>query len=106
MENVTTRRFINIRKSNPSSNPHWVIVDAVYAGDYKVKIWFIDGATKIVDLEQVVFATTSEIFTPLQNKDFFAEVTFEEELGTITWDTGADFAPEFLYENGTDFTHT
>ncbi|NEP58195.1 MAG: DUF2442 domain-containing protein, partial [Symploca sp. SIO2G7] len=43
---------------------------------------------------------TGDVFVPLQDEQFFSQVRFDEELGTITWSNGADFAPEFLYELG------
>nr|WP_081178491.1 DUF2442 domain-containing protein [Rickettsia bellii] len=33
---------------------------------------------------------------PLKDKNLFARVTLDEELQTIAWSNGADFAPEFL----------
>lgn len=79
------------------------VEDAVYVGDYKVKLWFWDGSVKIVDLQEPVFKKRlGDVFVPLQDQQFFAQVRYDEELGTITWSNGADFAPEFLYEAGID----
>ncbi|WP_341792326.1 hypothetical protein [Rickettsia endosymbiont of Gonocerus acuteangulatus] len=36
------------------------------------------------------------VFEPLKDKNLFARVTLDEELQTIVWSNGADFAPEFL----------
>ncbi|MCC8370740.1 MAG: DUF2442 domain-containing protein [Rickettsia endosymbiont of Stiretrus anchorago] len=33
---------------------------------------------------------------PLKDKNLFARVTLDEELQTIAWSNGADFAPKFL----------
>lgn len=37
------------------------------------------------------------MFNPLQNKKVFASVKLDRDLDTITWENGADLAPEFLY---------
>ncbi|NEP10230.1 MAG: DUF2442 domain-containing protein [Symploca sp. SIO2C1] len=93
----------NPKKSDHFNGLHWVVEDAVYAGEYKVKVWFRDGSVKIVDLKEPVFKErTGDVFVPLQDEQFFSRVRFDEELGTITWSNGADFAPEFLYEAGID----
>jgi hypothetical protein len=39
-----------------------------------------------------------EIFEPLRDEAFFAQVVFHPELHTLVWPNGADFAPEFLRE--------
>ena len=36
--------------------------------------------------------------SPLNDKALFAELFLDEELETIVWPNGADFAPEFLYQ--------
>ena len=92
------------KKSDPlNCDLYWNIVDGVYAGDYRVKLWFRDGSIKIVDLEKRLFQEKpGNVFLPLRDKDYFAEVMLSEEIGTIVWANGADFAPEYLYENGKD----
>ena len=37
------------------------------------------------------------VFEPLRDPAFFAQVTLDEELGTIGWPNGADVAPETLH---------
>lgn len=40
-----------------------------------------------------------EVFEPLKDISQFQEFVFDSELRTIVWpSTGADLAPEFLYE--------
>lgn len=91
----------NQRRLDHSSDLYWDIVDAVYLGDYKVKLWFYDGTIKIVDLEARLFCDNpGTVFLPLRDKEVFATVRLDEELGTIVWANGADLAPEFLYELG------
>jgi hypothetical protein len=70
------------------------LVSAKYLEDYKVEIEFDSGEQKIVDLET---SLTGEVFEPLKNKDYFKTVKLDPFLRTITWDNGADFAPEYLY---------
>jgi hypothetical protein len=37
------------------------------------------------------------MFEPLKDKAIFSKVKVDEDLETITWENGADLAPEFLY---------
>jgi hypothetical protein len=69
------------------------VVDARYAGDYKLYLCFSDGSEGEVDLEQEL---EGEIFEPLKDKAYFRKFTLDPELHTVTWPNGADFAPEFL----------
>jgi hypothetical protein len=39
-----------------------------------------------------------EVFEPLKDPQVFRKFKIDEELNTITWPSGADLAPEFLYD--------
>lgn len=71
------------------------LVNAKYSVEYRVWLQFEDGSQGEVDLKDELWG---EIFEPLQNKEFFKAVRFDPDLNTITWDNGADFSPEFLYQ--------
>lgn len=69
--------------------------EATYQGDYRVRLKFADGAEGEVDLAGELWG---QIFEPLKQKSLFAQFSLNDELGTIVWPNGADFAPEFLYQ--------
>ncbi|MBF0233069.1 MAG: DUF2442 domain-containing protein [Desulfamplus sp.] len=69
------------------------VIHAKYINDYKVWLAFNDGAEGEIDLSSELYG---EIFEPLQDKDFFK--SFRLEGHTLSWNNGADFAPEFLRE--------
>lgn len=70
--------------------------EAEYKGDYRIWLKFADGVEGEIDFEKELWG---EIFQPLKNKARFSEFRFDEELETIVWPNGADFAPEFLYQH-------
>ena len=70
------------------------VIEAKYIDDYRVWLLFNDGAKGEVDLSPELFG---ELFEPLKDKRLFS--SFKLEGHTISWDNGADFAPEFLREN-------
>ncbi|MEO5369143.1 MAG: DUF2442 domain-containing protein [Magnetococcus sp. DMHC-1] len=69
------------------------ITDVKYLGDYRLWLRFDNGASGMVELESELWG---EMFVPLKDKTSFASVRVDQELGTIAWANGADFAPEFL----------
>lgn len=71
------------------------IIDARHAGDYRVWLRFADGLTGEIDLERELWGPA---FEHLKDAAEFARLRFDPELGTIVWPNGADFAPEFLYD--------
>ncbi len=73
------------------------VKEANYIENYSIALTFSDGLKKVVDLEKELWG---KVFEPLKNRDFFK--TFSLNPFTIEWANGADFAPEFLYEIGTE----
>jgi hypothetical protein len=69
------------------------ITSAKYAGDFSVWLRFNDGLEGTVDLSRDL---AGEVFEPLRDMAYFAQVELHPELHTLVWPNGADFAPEFL----------
>jgi len=70
------------------------VKDAKYLEDYKVEVEFNNGEKGIVDLSNDLYG---EVFAPLKDKNLFSKIKVDKDLETITWENGADFAPEYLY---------
>ena len=71
------------------------LIEAKYVGEYRVWLKFSNGVEGEVDLESELWG---EMFLPLKDKSRFAELSLDKELKTLVWPNGADFAPEFLYQ--------
>ena len=56
---------------------------------------FNDGKRRRVDLAPQI--RKGRIYEPLQDPAYFAKAFIEGD--TVAWPNGADFAPEFLYED-------
>lgn len=69
------------------------VVEARYLGGYALWLRFSDGAEGEIDLEGELWG---EVFEPLKNRAYFAQVRLDPELDTVAWPNGADLAPEFL----------
>ena len=69
------------------------VVKAEYVDGYRVKLWFKNNVTKVVDLKP---SLKGEVFEPLKDIDFFKRFTVK--YNTIEWENGADFAPEYLFD--------
>lgn len=70
----------------------WV-TKAKHIKDHQIELEFNDGSSGIVDLKNHL---NKPIFTPLNDITYFKN--FKLNSWTIEWENGADFAPEFLYE--------
>ncbi len=70
------------------------VTSAKYLEDYKIKVSFNNGRKGIADLSS---ALKGKQFELLKNKIEFANFSVDNELGTIVWSNGADFAPEFIF---------
>ena len=71
------------------------VIDANYVNNYILHIRFSDGSEGEVDFENEL---NGEIFELLKDISYFRKFTVNQELHTVVWQNGADFAPEFLYE--------
>lgn len=78
------------------------VIDAEPLGSHRLLLRFEDGAEGELD-----FSTESwqGVFAPLEDPAYFARVEVDQELGTIVWPNGADFAPESLHRWVTEQRH-
>ncbi|NWF66481.1 MAG: DUF2442 domain-containing protein [Campylobacterales bacterium] len=70
------------------------ITDAKYIDGFTVKLYFNNGKEKIVDLQNYIYSKKHPFFQPLKNVEIFKNFKIHK---TLIWDTGADIAPEYLY---------
>jgi len=68
---------------------------AEYVADYRIRLRFADGRQGEIDLAEELWG---EVFEPLKEVSVFRQFRLDPELNTIPWETGADLAPEYLYE--------
>lgn len=73
------------------------IACVVYLGDYRLRLTFDNGVVKDVNLADELYG---EVFLPLRDVGLFRQVKVNDDTGTIEWPTGADLAPEYLYQMG------
>ena len=71
----------------------WVI-SAKYIQDYRIWLVFNDNVAGEIDFSNEL---DGEIFEPLKDIKYFKN--FKIRGHTLSWDNGADFAPEFLRES-------
>ena len=67
------------------------VVRAEYVNNYKIKLWFNNKVTKVVDL---LPSLKGIVFEPLKDIDYFKR--FKIKYNTLEWENGVDFAPEYL----------
>lgn len=70
------------------------LIETRYKDGYTIWIRFADGVSGDVDLQNELWG---EVFEPLKQLSEFQKFRVDEELQTLVWPNGADFAPEFLY---------
>jgi len=71
------------------------LVEIAYAGDYRLRLRFADGATGEIDLQDELWGP---VFEPLRDTELFKQFSLDRALNTVCWSTGADLAPAFLYQ--------
>lgn len=73
-----------------------ILKTAEYIENYCLRLTFSDGKVGVIDLAPELWG---EVFEPLNDLALFKSFKVDEELGTVVWPNGADFAPEFLYQS-------
>jgi hypothetical protein len=68
------------------------ITKAEFLEEYRLLVWFNDGAVKLVDLAGFLYKPH---LAPLKENDRIRR--FQIALGTIEWEGEIDIAPEYLY---------
>lgn len=71
------------------------LIEARHRGSYRVWLRFKDGLEGEIDLAAELWG---EVFEPLKDVAEFAKLKADAELHTLVWPNGADFAPEWLWE--------
>ncbi len=79
---------------------HPDVTSVQYLRDYQLELTFADGIKGVVDFESWVVGQGG-VFAPLEDKEYFAKVSVNNELGTVVWPNGADVDPEVLYSRVT-----
>jgi hypothetical protein len=68
--------------------------------DYELELGFSDGTVAQLDFRGRIVGRDG-VFLPLENVDFFSQVTVDSEAGTVAWPNGVDFCPDVLYADAT-----
>lgn len=71
------------------------VIKAKHIKDYKVWVAFDDGKSGEIDLTSTL-KNRGGVFIPLQDINYFKNFRIEND--TLSWENGADLAPESLYE--------
>ena len=69
------------------------VIKAEYVDNYRIRLWFNNSVTKVVDLKS---SLKGVVFEPLKDLEFFKRFTVK--FNTVEWEDGADFAPEYLLD--------
>lgn len=72
---------------------HTIAVKAL--PNYRLEVAFNNGVSGELNLVDELWG---EMFEPLKDPQLFATAHQNKDIGTVAWDNGADFAPEFLFD--------
>ncbi len=76
------------------------VTDVHYLRDYLLELFFSDGAHGELDFRARIIGRGG-VFKPLQDVEFFRQVSVDPEAGTLAWPNGVDFCPDVLYSEVT-----
>ena len=67
-----------------------------YLHDYQLELTFADGVSGRINFASWIVGQGG-VLAPLEDKNFFAQVSVNPDIGTIVWPNDVDFDPEVLY---------
>ena len=73
-----------------------------HLGEYRLRVGFVDGTFRTIDLGPKLARSVGPIFEPLKDGTYFARVSVDPEIGTVVWPNGADIAPDVIHEGSFD----
>jgi hypothetical protein len=71
------------------------LIKARYLGGYRIALTYESGERGVLDLKDQAWRG---VFAPLKDPAIFRAFKLDDYGDTIEWPTGADLAPEYLYE--------
>jgi hypothetical protein len=71
------------------------VVSVALAGPHSLRVSFDDGTQRVIDFAPVL---RGELYGPLRDPAFFAQVRLDTEVHTLAWPNGADFDPATLHD--------
>jgi hypothetical protein len=71
-----------------------------YLHGYRLELVFSDGIVAELDFQRRIVGRGG-VFAPLNDVEFFRQVTVDREAGTLVWPNGVDFCPDVLYAEAT-----
>ena len=72
-----------------------VVAGVAVVRDHVLRLLFTDGTAGDVDFSAEQW---TGVLAPLNDADYFGQVTVDAEAGTLVWPNDIDLAPEPLYE--------
>ena len=82
----------------PERSPRVVSVRPI--DGYRLDLTFNDEALGVVDMDGWLIGGKG-VMEPLKDREFFQQVSLDEEAGTIQWPDGVDLCPDVLYGRAT-----
>ncbi|MEW6481848.1 MAG: DUF2442 domain-containing protein [bacterium] len=71
------------------------VISAEYVGEYKIKLTFENGKSGVVDF--LPYTRKGGVFARFKDLKYFKQFEVNRDLGTISWRSEVDIAPETLY---------
>ena len=77
------------------NHPLYQITSFEQIAPYSLRLQFNDGLSRLIDFAPIL---EGELFGPLRDPSFFAQVRLDPEVHTVVWPSGADFDPATLHD--------